>query len=69
MGIFDFLMDREKEKESMTPEMIEFLTKIGYFQAEVIQSEDVNYITLVPPDYCQGCKLHLNDCTCKCKEQ
>lgn len=61
MGIFDYLMERE----TMSKEMIEFLTKIGYFQAEVIQSEDVNYINLAPPYHCQECKSHDDDCKCK----
>jgi hypothetical protein len=37
----------ENSNENLSPEMKSFLEKVGYFNATVIKSEDVNY-TLKP---------------------
>jgi hypothetical protein len=61
----------EDEKKTMSEGMIEFLTKIGYFKAEVYVSDGVSYINLPPiqPNdtslhFCKDCKLRRKNCEC-----
>jgi hypothetical protein len=48
------------ENENLSPEMKSFLEKVGYFNATVIKSEDVNY-TLKPMKQPKENNLTNND--------